>query len=242
MKHDGSRMPFDGFYQVPLTEKGPIYTEVQPMMSNYRVPLFVQRAIQEVQQSEILDFSFFNIENVRGYYKIDRDGKKIRLVNAEDIARGAGIVQHKSFPTSGEMDEFPIYATQCEYIRWERVNEYAQSRMPYLLQYLPRSILCYIPEKLDRESYIPIELAVQIIMCADSEKAKKFQALVSIKIAAEIDRRLDEKYSEELNRLKGWKEDAKESVNKDIATLKDMVYMGASIERLREAIREMDFL
>lgn len=71
MKHDGSRMPFDGFYQIPFRDRDPIYTEVQPIMCN-RIPIFVQRAIQQqVKQSEILDFSFFNIDNIRGYYKID---------------------------------------------------------------------------------------------------------------------------------------------------------------------------
>jgi hypothetical protein len=202
-------MPFEGFYQVPLTEKDPIYTEVQPVMNSFRVPLFVQRAIQEIQQTEILDFSFFNIEGVRGYYKIDENGKKIRLVNAEDIARGAGLVKvDKKF--FSEKSENRVYTS----IRWKEFNEYAQSRLPYLQKYADSIIFNYIQFPLNKESFIPIELAVQIIMCADSEQAKDFQALVSIKIAKEIDMLLDEKYSEELNRLRKDNNDLQYSVDR----------------------------
>lgn len=208
MKHDGSRMPFEGFYQVPLTEKDPIYTEVQPVMNSFRVPLFVQRAIQEIQQTEILDFSFFNIEGVRGYYKIDENGKKIRLVNAEDIARGAGLVRSEiKFSHTSVRKEY-------ESIMWYRVNDYAQSRLPYLEEFIDPTLLQYMQFPLNKDSYIPLELAVQIIICADSEQAKRFQALVSIKIASEIDKLLDEKYSEELNRLRKDNDDLQYSVDR----------------------------
>ena len=208
MKHDGSRMPFEGFYQVPLTEKDPIYTEVQPVMNSFRVPLFVQRAIQEIQQTEILDFSFFNIEGVRGYYKIDENGKKIRLVNAEDIARGAGLVRSEiKFSHTSVRKEY-------ESIMWYRVNDYAQSRLPYLEEFIDPTLLKYMQFPLNKDSYIPLELAVQIIICADSEQAKRFQALVSIKIASEIDKLLDEKYSEELNRLRKDNDDLQYSVDR----------------------------
>ena len=208
MRHDGSRMPFEGFYQVPLTEKDPIYTEVQPVMNSFRVPLFVQRAIQEIQQTEILDFSFFNIEGVRGYYKIDENGKKIRLVNAEDIARGAGLVRSEiKFSHTSVRKEY-------ESIMWYRVNDYAQSRLPYLEEFIDPTLLQYMQFPLNKDSYIPLELAVQIIICADSEQAKRFQALVSIKIASEIDKLLDEKYSEELNRLRKDNDDLQYSVDR----------------------------
>ena len=106
----------------------------------------------------------------------------IRLVNAEDIARGAGLTRIRK-------DRVHTSVDSPEYIHWDRVNQYAQSRLPYLQQAgLNPILLQYIPEKIDKESYIPLELAIQIISCADSDQAKLFQAIVSITVAREIDR------------------------------------------------------
>lgn len=130
-----------------------------------------------------------------------------------------------------------------ESIRWAEFNQYAQSRLPYLQQAgIDPSLLQYIQFPLNKDSYIPIELAVQIISCADSEQAKLFQAIISIKIAKEIDRLLDEKHSEQIEELKNWKEAATMSVNKDIAYLKDLVDYSASANQLRDSIMQMEYL
>ena len=233
LKYNGTRMPFEDMNRVPYNP----YCKYSYIF--YNSPIY--RA-EPVQQSEILDFGFFNIENVRGYYKIDENGNKIRLVNAEDIARGAGLtrINKKTYaPTSRRANEEYEY----ESIRWSEINQYAQSRLPYLQQAgIDPMLLQYIQFPLNKESYIPIELAVQIISCADSEQAKLFQAIISIKIAKEIDRLLDEKYSEELKQLRNWKEAAKIFINKDIAYLKDLVDYGASSNELRNAIIQMNWL
>ena len=246
-KHDGSRMPFTN--HTPTT-----YTS-QPIKVGY-----IRQALNTIYkaepkhstvQSDILDFSFFNIENVRGYYTIDDNGNKIRLVNAEDIARGAGIVKVDTKVFS-EKSEKKIYTS----IRWKEFNQYAQSRLPYLQKYADSIIFNYIQFPINKDSYIPMELAVQIIMCADSEKAKDFQALVSIKIAKEIDRLLDMKYMEQLDSLRTEYlafcdfaqrtaeaiDNDHRNINSDIRYLKDMVYTGSSLNRLYEAINNLDEL
>ena len=169
--------------------------EFQPQPYYGQYPLYMAKPV--IDEQNMIEFDMFNIEGVRGYYKIDENGNKIRLVNAEDIARGAGLVRIRK-------DRVHTSVDSPEYIHWDRVNQYAQSRIPYLQQAGMNPILLqFIPEKIDKDSFIPIELAIQIISCADSEQAKLFQAIVSITVAREIDKMIESKYNEELKNLQG---------------------------------------
>lgn len=152
--------------------------EIQPQYYQYNTyPLYMA----EPNSTNFVEFDFFNIEGIRGYYKEEPDGFLIELVSAEDIARGAGLsyqrTDNRSHSKSG---------VEYEQFRWDRVNSYLLDIFPYIQHLVDPRLLNYIPSKIDRDSYIPLEIAVQIINKCNSEQARKFQAIVAVKIANEI--------------------------------------------------------
>ena len=151
--------------------------EFQPQISYYNPYYFMAKPAEEPIMKE---FDFFNIEGVRGYYKEESDGFLIELVSAEDIARGAGLVriETKSSHTS--------VRKEYESFLWDRFNDYAQRSLDTLQQYIDPRVMPYIKFPIDRDSYIPIELAVRVINKCNSKKAEEFQSIVAVKIANEI--------------------------------------------------------
>ena len=125
-KHNGSRMPFDGMHQVQYYGQFCMYDFLfrnHPLYRAEEKQTFTNE--NGVLTSQLLDFSFFNIEGVKGYYKIEADGYRIRLVSAEDIARGAGLVKISSH----NCDE-KTYTN--EVIQWSRFNQYATESLNYI--------------------------------------------------------------------------------------------------------------
>lgn len=104
------------------------------------------------------DTSIVAIGNVHAY--LDKDGTV--WLNAEDVARGLGFVDHqeKDSATSGRK----IY----EVIRWARVNQYL-SEFGY-------------PKTVGSNDYIPENMFYRLAMKANNSVAEKFQ----VKVADEI--------------------------------------------------------
>ena len=195
--------------QVPMYPSN-AYICQQPYY-NYR-PLYMAKPMIEQQ---MIEFDMFNIEGVRGYYKEESDGYLLKLVSAYDVAVGVGlsrIVTDKRRISATDMsvanDELgsdmsdPKYA-QYDMIRWKEFNDYAQQRLPYLQGIAHPSIFNHVPSQIGNDSYIPLELAVQVAMCCRSEQAKKFQAIIAVKIADEIYNLNKERHEKVIESLQG---------------------------------------
>lgn len=207
LQHDGSRIPLNNIEQVPYYGQFCRYHYLfqnHPLYKAEEKQTFIQNE-DGVLTSQLLDFSFFNIEGVRGYYKIEADGYRTRLVNAEDIARGAGLSREKSFHTSAEI------RTES-YIQWDRFNQYAEDSMNYVNLDREKK---YFNLPADKDTFIPLKLAIMVISRCASEQARKFQGIVATVIADQIDRMIDEKYDKLIDDMQGTIEYQNHYLNKE---------------------------
>ena len=183
--------------QVPMYPSN-AYICQQPYY-NYR-PLYMAKPMLEQQ---MIEFDMFNIEGVRGYYKEESDGYLLKLVSAYDVAVGIGLLKistHSDRPVpTCRNQEFQ----QTQGIRWKEFNDYAQQRLPYLQGVAHPSIFNYVPTQIGNDSYIPLEVAVQVAICCRSEQAKKFQAIIAVRIADEIDKLNRDKHQKVIEELTG---------------------------------------
>lgn len=174
--------------------------EIQPQPIMYNpygcAPVYMAEPTQQVAppfvQSDILDFSFFMFENIRGYYAIAADGYVSRLINAEDVARGIGLTKmvHNGHPTSRmSSEELP----KVEVIRWKEFNEYAQSSLPYIDIQRELNMFTF---PINKDSYIPFELALMVAINCRSEKARQFHGFLVGRFSRELNMMIDNKYKE----------------------------------------------
>ena len=173
----------------------------QPIDNPYGcAPVYMADPIQQVAppfiQSDILDFSFFMFENIRGYYAIAADGYVSRLINAEDVARGIGLTTQSKGRYAGENG----CATSCttdiqsyEVIRWSTFNEYAQSSLPYIDIQRELNMFTF---PINKDSYIPFELALMVAINCRSEKARQFHGFLVGRFSREVSMMIDSKYKE----------------------------------------------
>lgn len=169
----------------------------QPIDNPYGcAPVYMAEPTQKVAppfvQSNILDFSFFMFENIRGYYAIAADGYVSRLINAEDVARGIGLttaVKHNDRPVAGSCNQVQY----TEGIRWSTFNEYAQSSLPYIDIQRELNMFTF---PINKDSYIPFELALMVAINCRSEKARQFHGFLVGRFSREVSMMIDSKYKE----------------------------------------------
>ena len=170
--------------------------------------MFTQDDVKVIEG--INQIPIFNIENVRGKC-IAIPGGVQALVLADDIAREGGLtnlVEGRSqskgmrqnygytksgiIPIQGDAAELELSnfwdnsnSRKYEVIRWDRFNQYANDSIvsikqcnPYILQWLS------LPIK--SGDYIPLEIALVVLMRLNSKKARDFQVILATKIAPEI--------------------------------------------------------
>ena len=137
----------------------------------------------------------FDVMSVRGYC-VYIEGVLRTFVYAEDIAREAGLVQtnNKTYAsTSGRID------TSYDSIKWKRFNEYVHLSIESFSRLNP-DILPLIQFPLHRYSYIPIELALVVLMHCKSKKALDFQVILASRIIPEIQQHAIGYYEEIINK------------------------------------------
>ena len=102
--------------------------------------------------------------NIRSFIKDD-----IVYLNAEDVCRGLGFVQvHEERVTTSGYKPY-------ESVRWDRVNKYLEDYKNILFKinkFIDNSIL---PEKMDKDTYIPEQVFYFLAIKAKNEKAQEFQ-------------------------------------------------------------------
>lgn len=98
------------------------------------------------------------ISNVHGYLDGDTG---LAYLNAEDVARGLGIVQHKM-----------LDGKECEFVRWERVNRYLHE--------------FGFPHTVGNNDYIPENLVYRLGFKANNEVAQRFQEVVANEVLPAI--------------------------------------------------------
>ena len=119
----------------------------------------------------------FNIENVRGKCIVTPNGNIQSLVLADDIAREGGLVKENTkgyVPKDGCANNrnfvpkvgrnFYTY----DAILWFRFNQYTNDSIPSIQQYNP-SILQYLSLPIKSGSYIPLEIALVVLMRLNSK-------------------------------------------------------------------------
>lgn len=199
---------YSGYYQ--QIQNSRIYNQIQCPYCTPYMPLFHAKPVEnniienDANTLENLNFDFFNINNVRGCFKINEIDNKITyvsLVNAEDIAIGAGltVIQTRYDRPVATDSCSQLYYTQ-ENIRWSTMNQYATEALESLKQRTDYHIFQpFIPNKIGRGSYIPTQLAVRILMRCTSKKAREFQELVFDKVVTDIENMVLNKYNLILN-------------------------------------------
>ena len=173
----------------------------QPIDNPYGcAPVYMAEPTQQVAppfvQSDILDFSFFMFENIRGYYAIAADGYVSRLINAEDVARGIGLTTQSKGRYAGENGCAGSCTTDIqsyEVIRWSTFNEYAQSSLPYIDIQRELNMFTF---PINKDSYIPFELALMVAINCRSEKARQFHGFLVGRFSRELNMMIDTKYKE----------------------------------------------
>ena len=139
--------------------------------------------------NKINTIPIFDVMNVRGYC-VYIEGVLRTFVYAEDIAREAGLIRNKTYynlprqsttPTSGGNQEY----YQQEEIRWDRFNEYVHLSIESFSRLNP-DILPLIQFPLHQYSYVPMELALVVLMHCKSKKALDFQVILASRIIPEI--------------------------------------------------------
>ena len=148
----------------------------------------------------------FNIENVRGKCIITPNGNPQSLVLADDIAREGGLIRknklvrivgptngsqscmHNSVHTTCENSSSGFVTTKTyEYpvVMWYRFNQYANDAISDIQKHSP-SILQYLSLPIKSGDYIPLEIALVVLMHCNSEQAREFHTILATKIAPEL--------------------------------------------------------
>jgi hypothetical protein len=146
--------------------------------------------------NKINTIPIFDVMNIRGYC-VYIEGVLRTFVFAEDIAREAGLtrINKKTYaPTSVRADEEYEYETTL----WQRFNEYVHLSIESFSRLNP-DILPLIQFPLHRYSYIPIELALVVLMHCKSKKALDFQVILASRIIPEIQQHAIGYYEEIIN-------------------------------------------
>ena len=137
---------------------------------------------------EINNIPIFDVMNVKGYC-IVYDTQIKTFVFAADIAREGGLSRIKTYldrprdmpPTSGGQPEYyELYE-----IRWDRFNQYIEESIETYRRINPE-VLNWLQLPIHAYSYIPIEIAMTVLMCCKSQKAKEFQVTLASIIAPSI--------------------------------------------------------
>ena len=130
----------------------------------------------------IEEFPILNIDHVSGY-GIIYQGKMFIFVFAADIAREGGLtVEHtQAYAPKNDINfsttsGAKIY-THTE-IRWARFNKYLNNAIEIAKQY-NSDVLSWLQLPIHPYSYIPIELAIMVIIQCKSQKARHFQWLLT---------------------------------------------------------------
>ena len=163
----------------------------------------------------INNIPIFNIENVRGKCILESNGNIQSLVLSDDIVREGGLAQIKTYydiPNSGTQGGIgslqkwrePIQGNKAELehyqlyeIRWDRFNQYINDSIPSIQQYNP-SILQYLSLPIKSGDYIPLEIALVVLMRLNSKKARDFQVILATRIAPELTAKAIQRYREQL--------------------------------------------
>ena len=140
---------------------------------------------------DIKDFDFFNIQGIRGYLNVEEDRLVIALVSAYDIAYACGLTKNNQVNYS--LSDMPDKTYSYTEIRWKEFNDYALA-CAQALEIDPR-ITEYIHLPCNKDSYIPMELAVMIAMRCRSAAAVRFQQIIASRITQDIIRMSIEKYA-----------------------------------------------
>lgn len=119
----------------------------QPIFVPY-IPVMPHTLLCQVQpdKNDLVDFNFFNIEGIRGYYKELDNGELIRLVNAEDIAIGAGLDKKeidRRRPVGPHVGRQSTEYLEYNKIRWDRFNQYAEDSLEFLREVVSPSVFGY---------------------------------------------------------------------------------------------------
>ena len=175
--------------------------------------MFTQDEVQIIEG--INQIPIFNIENVRGKCIVTPNGIQ-SFVLADDIAREGGLIGTHTYydrynsgmqgrtnvtqkwvtPIQGNEAELEYY--QQYEIRWDRFNQYANDSIPSIQQYNP-SILQYLSLPIKSGDYIPLEIALVVLMRLNSKKARDFQVILATRIAPELTKHAISHYQQQLN-------------------------------------------
>ena len=146
--------------------------------------------------NQINNIPIFNIQNVRGYCIIYENNIKT-FVYAEDIAREGGLVskskgRYAGCATSCTTD-VPIYDS----IRWDYFNDYVNDVIDSFKRINPE-VLYWLQLPIHRYSYIPLEIALSVLMKLRSKKARDFQVILSSIIAPQIQSNAIKEYNNKI--------------------------------------------
>ena len=129
--------------------------------------------------NEINEIPIFDVMDVKGYC-IVYDSQIKTFVFAADIAREGGLIfdqEQTNCATSGTIT--------YKKIRWNRFNEYVNDSIEYYKKVAP-DVLAWLQLPIHAYSYIPLEIALTVLMYCKSDKAKQFQVKLSAIIAPTI--------------------------------------------------------
>ena len=142
----------------------------------------------------------FNIDNVRGKCIVTPNGNIQSLVLADDIAREGGLIYDNKAYNPKNQNNFRTVLSEniYKYIKWNRFNQYANDSISSIQQYNP-SILQYLSLPIKSGDYIPLEIALVVLMHCNSRQARDFQVILATRIAPELTKHAISHYQQQLN-------------------------------------------
>ena len=140
--------------------------------------------------------------------------------------------QNPITPTSGGSEYY-----QQEEIRWDRFNHYVNLSLESFSRINP-TILPLIQLPIHRESYIPCELALVVLMHCKSKKALDFQVKLATIIMPKIQQDTIQFYEEQMQKMQEDIEDLQECI--DCRTISRMEELEEDNDKLRYLIRQYE--
>ena len=193
----------------------------------------------------------FNIDNVRGKCIVTPNGNIQSLVLADDIAREGGLLNPsvKIRATSGTKNNEQIrdtYVTKIysyQTIIWNRFNKYLNDSIPSIQQYNPY-ILQYLSLPIKSGDYIPLEIALVVLMHLNSKKARDFQVILATRIAPELTAKAIQAYKQQLQQYQQQVSYYQDMVDTDqlYSTTEVASEFEMSAQQLRQILQSMNII
>ena len=142
------------------------------------VPFIVDQVEADII-NRINNMNIFNIENIKCYFII-HENKILTFVWAEDIAREGGLTKTniKNYaPTSRRVDLSGTGTYEYDSIRWKEFNDYVNDYIEARKQYDPE-IDIWTQRPIHKNSWIPLRVALNVLMRMNNPKAVKFRDII----------------------------------------------------------------